>query len=94
VEEEAVSEPDIMKEQGKALNLPLFPKEEEMNEEEFDKMMEERYKDGSNLFTYAEDDYENKRSIERNSLVPSAKYPTIWKVKCTVWYLEYCFYNS
>lgn len=92
MEEEVVSGLDIMKEQGKTQNLPLFPKEEEMNEEEFDKMMEERYKDGSNLFTYAGDDYDNKRSIERNALVPSAKYPTIWKVKCTVWYLEYCFY--
>lgn len=92
MEEEFVIESSINKEPGKAQNLPLLPKEEEMNEEEFDKIMEERYKDGSNFVTYAGDDYENK-SVETNFLVPSAKDPTIWKVKCMVCCLKYCFYN-
>ncbi|KAB1219015.1 hypothetical protein CJ030_MR3G015069 [Morella rubra] len=83
LEEEFVIESSINKEPGKAQNLPLLPKEEEMNEEEFDKIMEERYKDGSNFVTYAGDDYENKL-VETNFLVPSAKDPTIWKVKCMV----------
>ncbi|RVW97641.1 Protein RNA-directed DNA methylation 3 [Vitis vinifera] len=47
-------------------------------------MLEERYKDGSKFVTYAEDDYETKRSVQRNSLIPSIKDPTIWKVKCMV----------
>ncbi|KAF3945897.1 hypothetical protein CMV_027775 [Castanea mollissima] len=55
-----------------------------MNEEEFDKMMEERYKDGSNFVRYGEDDFENKRAIDRNNIIPFARDPTIWKVKCMV----------
>jgi hypothetical protein len=94
MEEEFGTESKIDKEPGKDPSLPVFPKEEEMNEEEFDKLMEERYKDGSNFVRYAEDDFENKRAIDRNNLVPSAKDPTIWKVKCMVRYLEYCFDNS
>uniref|UniRef100_F6HB58 NGN domain-containing protein n=1 Tax=Vitis vinifera TaxID=29760 RepID=F6HB58_VITVI len=47
-------------------------------------MLDERYKDGSKFVTYAEDDYETKRSVQRNSFIPSIKDPTIWKVKCMV----------
>ncbi|KAM3698430.1 hypothetical protein ACJW31_06G187600 [Castanea mollissima] len=83
-EEDFDTESKIDKEPGKAQSLPLFPKEEEMNEEEFDKMMEERYKDGSNFVRYGEDDFENKRAIDRNNIIPSARDPTIWKVKCMV----------
>ncbi|KAJ9684691.1 hypothetical protein PVL29_016920 [Vitis rotundifolia] len=74
----------VKNEPGKAHNLPFFPKEEELSEEELEKMLEERYKDGSKFVTYAEDDYETKRSVQRNSLIPSIKDPTIWKVKCMV----------
>ncbi|KAK9282782.1 hypothetical protein L1049_011003 [Liquidambar formosana] len=74
----------VKKEPGKAHNLPFLPKEEEMSEEELEKMLEERYKNGSGFVTYAEDDYETKGSVQRNILMPSAKDPTIWKVKCMV----------
>ncbi|XP_022765470.1 protein RNA-directed DNA methylation 3 isoform X2 [Durio zibethinus] len=67
----------------KTHNLPFVPKEEVI-EEEFDKMMEERYRDGAGFVTYAEDSYEAKGSIDRNSTVSSSKDPTIWKVKCVV----------
>ncbi|EOY18833.1 Kow domain-containing transcription factor 1, putative [Theobroma cacao] len=70
-------------EAGKTHNLPFVPKEEVI-EEEFDKIMEERYKDGAGFVTYAEDSYEAKGSIDRNSALPSSKDPTIWKVKCVV----------
>lgn len=71
-------------EPGKSSSVPFIPKEEEMDEEEFDKMMEERYKSGSAFVSYAEDDYENKRSIDRSSCMPSDKDPIVWKVKCAV----------
>jgi hypothetical protein len=64
-------------------NVPIVPKEEDMDEREFDKMMEERYKNNPR-FRYAEDADEAKRSMERNFLEPSAKDPTVWKVKCMV----------
>ncbi|OMP04197.1 hypothetical protein COLO4_09867 [Corchorus olitorius] len=78
-------EPDlnVNKQTGKNYNLPFVLKEEVI-EEEFDKMMEERYKDGAGFVTYAEDSYEDKESIDKNSDVPSSKDPTIWKVKCVV----------
>ncbi|OMO65686.1 hypothetical protein CCACVL1_21438 [Corchorus capsularis] len=78
-------EPDlnVNKQTGKTYNLPFVLKEEVI-EEEFDKMMEERYKDGAGFVTYAEDSYEDKESIDKNSDVPSSKDPTIWKVKCVV----------
>ncbi|KAM7268757.1 hypothetical protein ACFE04_010923 [Oxalis oulophora] len=63
----------------------IFPKEE-MEEEEFDIMMEERYMPGSKFVRHADDrddDYEAKRDIERDSLMfPSANDPILWKVKC------------
>ncbi|KAH8497363.1 hypothetical protein H0E87_019870 [Populus deltoides] len=64
-------------------NVPIVPKEEDMDKREFDKMMEERYKNNPR-FRYAEDADEAKRSMERNFLEPSAKDPTVWKVKCMV----------
>lgn len=64
---------------GKASNIPHV-KEEEMSEEEFDRIMEERYKPGTCYVTYAEDEKNSTDSI----YVPSAKDPTIWKVKCMV----------
>ncbi|CAH2074187.1 unnamed protein product [Thlaspi arvense] len=60
----------------------VFPKEEEINEEEYDRIMEERYKPGSGFVRYAEDDV--KSSIEMDALVPTAWDPPIWKVKCAI----------
>uniref|UniRef100_A0A1J3CTC2 Putative transcription elongation factor SPT5-like protein 1 n=1 Tax=Noccaea caerulescens TaxID=107243 RepID=A0A1J3CTC2_NOCCA len=58
------------------------PKEEEINEEEYDRMMEERYKPGTGFIRYADDDV--KSSIEMDALVPTAQDPPIWKVKCAI----------
>ncbi|XP_050212028.1 protein RNA-directed DNA methylation 3 [Mercurialis annua] len=71
------------KEPPKTPNIPVIPKEEVMYEEEFDKMMEERYKNGSTFVRYAEDGFEAK-IVERDSVLPSVRDPTIWKVKCMV----------
>lgn len=84
MEEEFETEPIVKSEPGKAHNLPFIPKEEDVDGEEFEKMMEERYRPGSTYVTYAEDNYENKRSIDGNVLVTSVKDPIVWKVKCTV----------
>ncbi|KAE8732383.1 Pectin lyase-like superfamily protein isoform 1 [Hibiscus syriacus] len=73
---------DVNKNPWKAHNVPFVPKEEVI-EEEFDKMMEERYRDGARFTTF-EEDYEAKGSIDKNSTVPPAKDPVIWKVKCVV----------
>ncbi|KAK9273538.1 hypothetical protein L1049_018348 [Liquidambar formosana] len=66
----------VKKEPGKAHNLPF------LLEKEVEKMLQERYKNVSGFVTYAEDDYETKGSVQRNILMPSAKDPTVWKVKC------------
>ncbi|XVF83034.1 hypothetical protein PTKIN_Ptkin16aG0100000 [Pterospermum kingtungense] len=78
-------EPDlnVNNEPGKAHDLPFVPKEE-VDEEEFDKLMEERYRNAAAFVTHAEDSYEAKGSIDTNSNVPSSKDPNIWKVKCVV----------
>lgn len=70
--------------QGKDDNLPFIPKEEEFDVEEFEKLVEDRYKQGSRYVRYADDDSETKRMIEKDFSMPSAKDPTLWKVKCTV----------
>lgn len=84
MDEEFATESEVQKEPGKTTHLPFIPKEEEMDEEEFDKMMEERYKTGSSSVTYAGDDYETKKWVDRDSLVHLDKEPLVWKVKCTV----------
>nr|XP_009761364.1 PREDICTED: uncharacterized transmembrane protein DDB_G0289901-like isoform X3 [Nicotiana sylvestris] len=63
---------------------PPVIKEEELDGEELEKMLRERYRPGSSFVTYAEDSDEKKRLFEQDTLVPSLKDPTIWKVKCTV----------
>lgn len=67
---------------GKVPIPPFIPKEEEMSEEELERMLGERYKPGSGFVTYAEDD-EHKNSVD-SVYMPSHKDSTIWKVKCTV----------
>ncbi|XP_052187929.1 protein RNA-directed DNA methylation 3 [Diospyros lotus] len=69
---------------GKAHALPFLPKEEELSEEELEKMLEERYKPGSSFVTFADDAYESKGLVEGNAVMPSSMDPTIWKVKCMV----------
>ena len=55
---------------GKTHNLPFFPNEKEMSEEDLENMVEECYKDGSKFVTYAEDDYETKRSVKKKLAYP------------------------
>lgn len=78
------SEPKVKSEPGRSEQVRLFPKEEELSGDELEKMLEERYKSGSGYVRYAEDDYDNKRSVDRSFLIPSVMEPTIWKVKCKV----------
>lgn len=72
-------------EPAKAHGFPSFPKEEEMDEEEFDRMMEERYGDNARFATFAGEEYDDK-TVELNISISSESMPTIWKVKCTVCY--------
>lgn len=75
---------NVNNDQFKSHNLPVFPKEEEF-EEEFDKMMEERYKNASAFLRFAEDEHNNiRRFVEEDSSIPSITDPTTWKVKCAV----------
>lgn len=77
--------PDIeVKAEPKTPNIPFFPKEEEMDEEELEKIMEERYKPGSTFVKYAEDRTEAANTDERSTHVSYVDDPTIWKVKCMV----------
>ncbi|TXG49433.1 hypothetical protein EZV62_025308 [Acer yangbiense] len=84
MDDELDTQPKVKNELGKAQNLPFIPKEEEIDEEAFDKIMEERFKQGSRFIKYAEDDYENKRLVDRDYRMPSSEDPTVWKVKCVV----------
>lgn len=45
-EEEFATEGEVKNEPGKAPQYPCFPKEEEMSEEELERMLGERYKTG------------------------------------------------
>ncbi|KAK9061290.1 hypothetical protein SSX86_018470 [Deinandra increscens subsp. villosa] len=78
-------EPDV-KTEPKTPSTPFFPKEEEMDEEEMDKLMEARYKPGANFVKYAEDGTKSARMDDRGTFMSSKKKgdPRIWKVKCTV----------
>ncbi|CAN4115035.1 unnamed protein product [Withania somnifera] len=83
LEEEFGSNLEIKNEPVRTPQPPVI-KEEEMDGEELERMLRERYKPGSSFVTYAEDKDERKRQFEKDTLVPSIKDPTIWKVKCTV----------
>ncbi|KAL0310460.1 UNVERIFIED_CONTAM: protein RNA-directed DNA methylation 3 [Sesamum calycinum] len=84
LDDEFGSEHGVSNEPGKVPDLPFIPKEEEMSEEELERMFEERYKPGAGFVTYAEDGDEHKKSVDRGIYVPSAKDSKIWKVKCMV----------
>ncbi|CAI9774448.1 unnamed protein product [Fraxinus pennsylvanica] len=88
-EEEFATEGEVKNEPGKAPQYPYIPKEEEMSEDELERMLEKRYKTGTNFVTYAGDGYEHKTSTEGDIYLPSAKDPTIWKVKCLVCFLNF-----
>ncbi|PSR92989.1 Protein RNA-directed DNA methylation like [Actinidia chinensis var. chinensis] len=84
LEDEFKTQFKVKNEPGKIHQFPLLPKEEELSEEELEKMLEERYERGSSFVTYAEDAFGAKSSYEGNVVIPSSKDPTIWKVKCMV----------
>ncbi|VFQ83649.1 unnamed protein product [Cuscuta campestris] len=75
---------EVPDEQAKHTGFPLVPKEEEMDEEELEKMLRERYKPGSGFVRFAEDGYEGKGFIEEEVSAPSSRDPTLWKVKCMI----------
>uniref|UniRef100_A0A0A0LN22 KOW domain-containing protein n=1 Tax=Cucumis sativus TaxID=3659 RepID=A0A0A0LN22_CUCSA len=77
--------PTFKNDDAKAQDIPFFPKEEEMNEEEFDRIMEEVYNRAPGLGAFAEENYENKNSTGRNPPAQSARDTiSLWKVKCMV----------
>lgn len=85
MEDESSSDLQIENEPGAIPLLPFFPEIlDGVDEEEFDKIMEERYKAGSGLVTVAAYGYETEPSIETSTFIPSAGDPSIWKVKCRV----------
>ncbi|CAL0316444.1 unnamed protein product [Lupinus luteus] len=68
---------------GQSSSFPFIPKEEEIDEEEFDRMMEARYGEASTFIRFAGDDIDDK-GIDSNSFGGKEFVPTIWKVKCMV----------
>ncbi|KAE9611796.1 putative translation protein SH3 [Lupinus albus] len=68
---------------GQSSSFPFVPKEEEIDEEEFDRMMEARYGEASTFIRFAGDDLDDK-GIDPNSFGVKEFVPTIWKVKCMV----------
>ncbi|KAK4367078.1 hypothetical protein RND71_014958 [Anisodus tanguticus] len=83
LEEEFGNNVEIKNEPVRTPQLPVV-KEEEMDGEELEQMLRERYRPGSSFVTYAEDKDERKRQFQQDTIVPTLKDPTIWKVKCTV----------
>ncbi|CAL5343301.1 unnamed protein product [Camellia sinensis] len=82
LDDEFKTEDKVKNEPGKAHHLPFFLKEENLSEEELQKILDERYKPGSSFVTYAED--KCKTLNEGNAVRPLSSDPTIWKVKCMV----------
>ncbi|XP_077220123.1 kow domain-containing transcription factor 1 [Tasmannia lanceolata] len=65
---------------GKAHRLPFLVKEEDLSDDELEKLLRHRYRHD---VVYAEE-HESKEYDDRESLVHSMKDPTIWRVKCMV----------
>ena len=82
--DELKTQDTVKNEFGKAHEFPFLLNVEELSDEEFEKMVEVRYRPGSSFLTYAEDKHESGGLMEGNAVVPSSEDPTIWKVKCTV----------
>lgn len=83
LEDEILSTAIVKQESETAIDLPSL-----QNVEELERMILERYKPGSSLITYAEDEAEEliDQNIEILYLedTSASKGPIIWKVKCTV----------
>ncbi|XP_052730775.1 protein RNA-directed DNA methylation 3 isoform X2 [Vigna angularis] len=77
------SSPRRMSEPGPS-NFPRVPKEELVDEEEFDRILEERYADPSRFIKFADEfDDKGNNSYSIHDAVMELM-PNIWKVKCTV----------
>lgn len=94
LEEEIQSTVIVKQESGTAIDLPFIQNVEDMSIKELERMVLERYKPGSGLITYAEDEAE--LLIDQNIDIPllgdmnASRIPIIWKVKCTVlWLISY-----
>lgn len=74
----------VKSEFGRFEQVRFFLKEEELSGDEFEKMLEERYKSGFGYVRYVEDDYDNKRFVDRSFFIFFVMELTIWKVKCKV----------
>ena len=87
-EDEIPSTAIVKQETETAIDFPFAQNVEDMNVEELERLVLARYKPGSSLVTYAEDEAEEL--IHQNTKIPSLEYksasnvPTIWKVKCKV----------
>lgn len=93
-QDEILSTAIVKQESETAIDLPFIQNVEDLSVEELERMVLERYKPGSSLITYAEDEAEEM--IDQNIEVPcledasASKVPIIWKVKCTVlWLISY-----
>ncbi|KAL1828017.1 hypothetical protein ACET3Z_006429 [Daucus carota] len=88
VEDEIPSTAIVKQETETAIDFPFAQNVEDMNVEELERLVLARYKPGSSLVTYAEDEAEEL--IHQNTEIPSLEYksaskaPAIWKVKCKV----------
>ena len=84
-DEDFNASPRTMSEPAKGQSsLPRVPKEELVDEEEFDRIYEERYANPSRFIKYA-DEFDNKVN-DAYSIHDAVMelMPNIWKVKCTV----------
>ncbi|TKY50801.1 RNA-directed DNA methylation 3 [Spatholobus suberectus] len=78
--------PRMMSEPAKGQSsLPRVPKEELIDEEEFDRILEERFRDPSRFIKFA-DEFDEDRMMDPSSIHDGVQelFPNIWKVKCTV----------
>ncbi|KAK7280515.1 hypothetical protein RJT34_25579 [Clitoria ternatea] len=77
--------PRMPNESGKGQSsIPFVPKEELVDEEEFDRIMEERYGDPSRFLSFTEDLFDDKTIDPSLHIDANEMIPTVWKVKCTV----------
>ncbi|KAK1382547.1 CCHC-type domain-containing protein [Heracleum sosnowskyi] len=92
LEDEILGTAIVKHETETAIDLPFIQNVDDMSLEVLERMVLERYKPGSSLITYAEDEAEDEAEelIDQNIEIPSLEYtsaskvPIIWKVKCTV----------
>ena len=76
---------------GRLHHLPFLLKEEELSDDELEKLLKERYGRGSNNVVYADENQDSKDYNDRVHSMNSAKDPTIWRVKCMVIYVSIKF---